>query len=92
MEAIEIIGIRNAVEDIRDVPAGVHVEVWSRLENGKVRIWTSEYLSRNQWTVGHDADEHELDWRDEMERAEFHGEDIGMIEALRRAVARVYAE
>ncbi len=91
MEAIEIIGIRNAVRDINGVPAGFHVEVWSRLENGKVHIWTSEYLSRNSWTVGHDEDEHELDWREEIERAEYLGESISTTEALRRAVVKVYA-
>lgn len=87
---VKVIGIRNAVRDINRVPAGFHVEVWSRLEGGKVRIWTSEYLSDNSWTVGHDADEHELDWREEIGRAEYFGESISKTEALRRAVARVY--
>lgn len=87
---MKIIGIRKAVQDIKGVPKGFHVEVWSeRNEKGDVEVWTSEYLSQNSWTTNHPVSQKCLD-RYMSEVYMMEDEDISLTEQIRRAVAEVY--
>lgn len=62
MRPVRIIGWRKALIEYRNVPKGFHVEIWSRrTAGGDIEVWTSEYLSRNSWTVNHDKEEIRVD-------------------------------
>lgn len=54
--------LRKVATELRHTPEGFHQEVWS-YENGsrEIVLYTSEYLSLNSWTIGHDPDEKKLD-------------------------------
>ena len=87
---MKIIGIRKAVQDIKGVPKGFHVEVWSeKNEKGDVEVWTSEYLSQNSWTINHPASHKRLDGLMSQVYMMEDG-DISITEQIRRAVAEVY--
>lgn len=54
-------GLRDVVHDINSCPRGFHVEVWSYLdERGEICLYTSELLSPNSWTTGHDQSERRI--------------------------------
>lgn len=87
---MKIIGIRKAVQDIKGVPKGFHVEVWSeRNEKGDVEVWTSEYLSQNSWTTNHPINQKCLD-RFMSEVYMMEDGEVSVTEQIRRAVAEVY--
>ena len=87
---MKIIGIRKAVQDIKGVPKGFHVEVWSeKNEKGDVEVWTSEYLSQNSWTINHPASHKCLDSYMSQVYMMENGE-VSVTEQIRRAVAEVY--
>ena len=87
---MKIIGIRKAVQDIKGVPKGFHVEVWSeKNERGDVEVWTSEYLSQNSWTINHPASHKCLDGLMSQVYMMENGE-VSVTEQIRRAVAEVY--
>lgn len=84
---VKVVGIRNAVSDIKNVPKGFHVEVWSEKVDNIITVWTSEYLSQNSWTINHHKSEHRLDV---IAREIREYEDVSMTEALKQAVRQVY--
>ena len=87
---MKIIGIKQAVQDIKGVPKGFHVEVWSeKNEKGDVEVWTSEYLSQNSWTINHPASHKRLDGLMSQVYMMENGE-VSVTEQIRRAVAEVY--
>lgn len=87
---MKIIGIKKAVQDIKGVPKGFHVEVWSeKNEKGDVEVWTSEYLSQNSWTINHPASHKRLDGLMSQVYMMENGE-VSVTEQIRRAVAEVY--
>lgn len=87
-----IVGIRNVVSDIRNTPLGFHVEVWSERDGNTIRVWTSEYLTQNSWTVGHPEGERRIMYGEQFSKAEWFGEEISLTEAIRREVAKVWGE
>lgn len=48
----KIHGIRKALQDIRSTPRGFMVQVFIDRNTGF--MWTSEYLTCNQWTIARD--------------------------------------
>lgn len=86
----KIVGIRNAVSDIKNVPVGFHVEVWSERDGDTIRVWTSEYLSRNSWTVNHPEGERRIEYGEQISKAEWFGERISLTEAIRREVREMW--
>lgn len=87
---MKIIGIRQVVQDIKGVPEGFHVEVWSeKNERGEVEVWTTEYLSQNSWTINHPVGQERLDGLMSQIRMMEDGK-VSVTEQVRRAVAEVY--
>lgn len=61
---MKIVGLKKAVGEFLSTPRGWHVEIWAYVKDGTIQVYTSDLLSDNSWTVGHDDDEIRLDNRD----------------------------
>lgn len=90
---MKIHNIRQTIRDIKGVPEGFHVEVWSaQMGDGEVTVWTSEYLSSNSWTVNHPAGERRLDTvMREISMCDGDGR-MSITEQIRRAVESVWGD
>lgn len=86
----KIIGIRQAVSDIKTCPAGFHVEVWSRLDDkGDIQVYTSEYLSMNSWTnPARHRDERQIRWRDVEDEMAAEGKRCSLTDLIRIGAMR----
>lgn len=86
---MRILGLKKAVGEIKGVPEGFHVEVWSELRGeGEVAVWTTEYLSSNSWTINHEMSERRLD----AVMREIDDGHMSLTEQIRRAVSRVWED
>lgn len=89
---MRIHNIRQTVRDIKSVPEGFHVEVWSEpMGDGAVTVWTSECLSQNSWTINHSAGERRLD-RVMHEISANSEREMSITEQIRRAVESVWGD
>ena len=81
--------IRRTVNEYDNTPRGFHVEVWSsKTENGDIEVWTSEYLTQNQWTENHAEGERRLDT--EMAAWRTWNPNLSTTALIRRAVADIW--
>ena len=88
--ARKILGIRKVVSEVRAVPHGFHVEIWGyKTEQGDIQLYTSEYLSQNSWTIGHDEGEVDITLR---VYTVMDWDGVSMTEAIKRTVAEVWKE
>lgn len=86
---MRILGLKKAVGEIKSVPEGFHMEVWSELKGDEeVAVWTTEYLSSNSWTVNHDISERRLD----AVMREIDDGRMSLTEQIRRAVDVVWED
>lgn len=86
----KIIGIRRAVREIRECPAGFHVEVWTYLDDkGDIQVYTSEYLSANSWTnPARHQGERQIRWRDVEDEMAAEGRRCSLTDLIRIGASR----
>ncbi len=86
-------GARNVATEMRHVPRGFHVEVWSyKDEKGDVQLYTSEYLSQNSWTINHPEGERRLDEHIYDVRVEYAYDHVTLERILKEAAHRAWPE
>ena len=88
----KIIGIRKAVSAIKNAPDGWHVEIWSERDGDTIRVWPSELLTSNSWTVYHDDNVRAVEYYEALDAAEYRCQSISLTEAIRRQIASMYPE